>query len=109
MKICQPHWDRLRAKLDELGIGHLGAKNGQDAIRNIVTELEGRGVENDYDPLMDCNNMIFAHGLRNVGLSLMCGEDHCPICESVRLYEESWISGPAEAALEHCKTEGLIE
>lgn len=108
MKICQEHWDRLRVKLDELGIGHLGAKTGQDAIRNLVTELEGRGAENDYDPLMDCNNMISAQGLKNVGLSLMTEAELCPICESVKLYEASWIEGPAQAAYEHCKSEGLV-
>ena len=108
MRICQPHWDRLRAKLDELGIGHLGAKSGQDALRNIITELEGRSAENEYDPLMDCNNMICSEGLRTVGLSLMSQDEQCPICKAVKLYEQDWIDGPARAALEHCKKERLI-
>lgn len=108
MRICQQHWDRLRAKLNELGIGHLGAKNGQDAMRNIVTELEGRGIENDYDPLMDCNNMIFAQGLRIVGLSLMAHNEGCPICEAMKLYEQDWIDGPAAAALKYCEEQKLI-
>lgn len=108
MKICQPHWDRLKAKLDELKIGHLGAKSGEEAMKNIVTELEGRGDENDYDPLMDCNNMISSQGLNVVGLSLLAETDRCPICESVKLYEEDWINGPAMAALSHCQEKGLI-
>lgn len=91
-----------------MGIGHLGAKSGEDAIRNMVTELEGRGVENDYDPLMDCNNMIFSQGSRVVGLSLMGQEDGCPICEAVKLYEQDWIEGPANAAKTYCEEQGLI-
>jgi len=108
MQICQTHWDRLKAKLDELGIGHLGAKTGEDAMKNIVTELEGRGAENDYDPLMDCNNMISSQGLRVVGLSLMAAEAVCPICEAVKLFENDWIEGPAQAALSVAKEKGLV-
>ena len=109
MKICQSHWDKLRARLDELGIGHLGAKSGEDAMKNIVTELEGRGAENDYDPLMDCNNMIFSQGLKVVGLGLMGQTEGCPICESVKLYEEDWINGPAQAAFAYCQAHGLVK
>lgn len=109
MKICQAHWDKLRAKLDELGIGHLGAKSGEDAIKNIVTELEGREAENDYDPLMACNHMISSQGLRVVGLSLMARTECCPICEAVKLYEQDWIDGPTNAALAYCQEQGLIK
>jgi len=109
MKICQPHWERLKARLEELGLGHLGAKSEEDAMRNIVTELEGRSAENDYDPLMDCNNMIFTNGLNVVGLELMVSPDACPICESVKLYDQSWIDGPTHAVLLHCQELGLVE
>lgn len=112
MKICQSHWDRIRAKLDELGIGHLGAKSGEAAIRNVVTELEGREAENDYDPLMACNNMIWSNGMRYLGLSLMAanadGSDRCPVCEIVRATEEEWINGPTQAALSDCRERGLV-
>lgn len=108
MKICQPHWDRLRKRLDELGIGHLGAKSGEEAAKNIITEAEGRGAENDYDPLMACNMMIWSNGLRMCGIPALAA-DSCPICEATRMYEEEWITGPTSAALEECKRLGLVE
>src|SRR5262245_17066637 len=113
MRICQKHWDRLRKKLDELGIGHLGAKNSEDAIRAIVTDLDCRAAENDFDPLIACNNMIFNQGLKVCGLALMNPDGpndghYCPICKSVELYEYDWINGPAEAMLKDAKDKGLV-
>lgn len=112
MKICQPHWDRLRRAIDDRGIGHLGAKSGQDAIRNIVTDLEGREAENDFDPLMACNMMIWSAGTRDLGLALMAanedGSEKCPICERAKSLEESWIQGPADEALKMAKEKGLV-
>ncbi len=51
MKICQAHWDRLRAAIKERGLEHLVAKDGATAMMHAVTELEGREAENDFDPL----------------------------------------------------------
>lgn len=108
MQICQKHWDRLRKALDDRGIGHLGAKSGEDAMRNIVTELEGRGAENDYDPLMDCNCMISSQGLQVIGLKLLQSVEICPICEAMQQCEEWWINGPSDAALMTAKEKGLV-
>ena len=112
MRICQPHWDRIRKALDDRGIGHLGAKSGAEAVRAIVTELEGRAAENDFDPLMGCNNMIFAEGLKRCGLVLMTpkedGSERCPICESMEQYAEWWIQGPADAMFKEAKEKGIV-
>ena len=112
MQICQTHWDAIRKALDDRGIGHLGAKTGQQAIAAISNELEGREAENDFDPLMGCNNMIFAEGLKRCGLVLMGakedGSEYCPICESQRQYGEWWINGPADAMLAEAKEKGLV-
>src|ERR1700692_1583669 len=112
MRICQPHWDRLRQALADRGIDHLGAKSGQQAMANIVTELEGRGDENDFDPLMACNNMIFAKGLEIVGFELMSpkeeGSERVPICSCAAYYEAGWINGPADAVLQEAIDKGLV-
>lgn len=112
MKICQQHWDALRKALADRGLERFGAKTGQEAVRALVTELEGRGDENDFDPLMACNNMIFAEGLKRCGLVLMQvkedGTHYCPICESQRQYGEWWINGAADAMLEEAKKRGLV-
>lgn len=112
MQICQEHWDAIRKALDERGIGHLGAKNAQEAVAAIVTELEGRGDENDFDPLMGCNNMIFAKGLEVLGIGLMApkedGGQRCPICEALASYRDWWINGPADCMLKEAKEKGLV-
>lgn len=112
MKICQFHWDELRQALKDRGLDHLGAKNAQEAIVAMATDLEGRGAENEYDPLMSCNWMIMSQGLEMCGLSLIGlredGTPHCPICEAGRSWMRSWIDGPADAALEECKVRGLL-
>jgi hypothetical protein len=112
VKFCQPHWDMLRAAIKVRGIDHLGAKTGEAAIADIKAELEQ--TERDYDPLMDCHWMITSRAVKAGGLAVMCskpdGSQYCPVCEAVAhgAPEESWINGPADAALEICRTKGLV-
>lgn len=112
MKICQPHWGKLREAIKTRGLDHLGAQTGEEAVRAAVTELEGRGAENDFDPLMTCNNMIFAKALEMLGLEIMMqkadGSEPCPICEAVRAFESGWTEGPAGAVLLMAKEKGLV-
>lgn len=121
MKLCQSHWDMLRAALKERGIDHLGAKTGHEVIEDMKTELAGG--DTDFDPLMCCNYMIWNRGLELGGLYLMGqkddGSEYCPICEALdhmepppgetREYcERLWIDGPADAALNECRRCGLV-
>lgn len=113
MKICPGHWGKLRAALDARGIGHLGAKSGEEAVSNITEQLEGGSPA--YDPLMDCNNMIWSRGLEAGGLYLMGqkedGSHYCPICEAISHGagdEKFWIDGPADAVLGHCRKLRLV-
>lgn len=112
MQICSEHWSAIRKAVDDRGMGHLGAKNGQEAMAAIVTELEGRAAENDFDPLMGCANSVMTMGLKVCGLSLMVtkedGSQPCPICEAMKLYRDWWINGPADAMLQEAKEKGLV-
>lgn len=111
MRICLAHWDRLKKAIDDRGLGHL-VGTSHDAHRKIVTELEGRGAENDLDPLLVCNNMIWAEGLKVCGLELMSpkedGSERCPICEVMRHILDEWINGPADAVLKDAQEKGLV-
>ena len=112
MNICQKHWDRLREALKERGLEKFGAKTSEDAFRNLVTDLEVRGIENDFDPLMGCNNMIAIEALGRIGLELLrpdeSGKPPCPICMCCKLHEDWWIYGPADAMLKEAQDKGLI-
>lgn len=113
MRMCQPHWNALRKAIDDRGLGSFGAKSPEEAKRSIVTELEGRGAENDFDPLLTCNNMIWAEGLKRCGLVLMTpnedGSERCPICEAQKQYGEWWIQGPADAMLREARQKKLVQ
>lgn len=112
MRMCQKHWDMIRARLKELGVDHLGAKTGEEARAAIITEMEGRGAENEFDPLMSCNNMIFEQGLKRNGPEMLLPEpaEQCPICLALKQYEvQFWINGPTQAAYEECARLGLVE
>jgi hypothetical protein len=52
MKMCQPHWERLKAAVESRGLGHLIAANGRDAAARAAAELKGTDEVDDYDPLM---------------------------------------------------------
>lgn len=119
MRICQDHWNKIRAAIKERGIDHLGAKTGEKAVEDIKTQIEGRPT--DYDPLMSCNWMIHSKALEMGGLYLMTakedGTPHCPICEAiahkpddaeVQWVEDYWIKGPVDAALKECQDRGLV-
>jgi hypothetical protein len=118
MKMCQPHWNKLREAMKDRCIDYLGAKDGKQAADDAVEQLAGR--ETDYDPLMACNWMITGRALKMGGLYLMGakedGSEYCPICEAIEhkpedvevaWVENYWIDGPADAVLEECRTLGL--
>lgn len=86
MKICQPHWDQMRAKLNELGIGHLGHKSGEEALVAIAKQVE-RGSEaelpdEEWDPLMAMNMNFWSMAVSNVGLAAMTEDYGCPLCDA---------------------------
>lgn len=76
MKMCQRHWDGLRAEVDRLGMSHLVAKDGAEAV--------DRAVKGEDDPLMRCYWMITNRALEAIGLDLLVvgpnGEEVCPQC-----------------------------
>jgi hypothetical protein len=74
MRICNPHWQTLKQALVERGLDHLGVKTGEEVVAQAVNEIEGRGAENEYNPLMSCNYMIWENALRVGGLAMMNGD-----------------------------------
>jgi len=128
MQICKEHWNKIRARIKELGIDHLGAQNAEAALEQMQDQIEGNDDPKNFDPLMSCNWMICHKALELGGLQLMCakedGSSSCPICEAwihrhdgydpgdpevtLELFENFWIIGPTGAALLHCQTLGLV-
>lgn len=114
MKFCQPHWDELRKAVDDRGLSHLVAGDGQKAFEAMARELEGRPEPGDWDPLMAAHWAITAHALECGGLYLM-GEDeqgnqYCPLCEAAKhkANPTEWINGCADAMLENARQKNLV-
>lgn len=116
MKICQAHWDSLRAAIKERGLDHLGAKNGEEAVERMQDELNGVATDDTYDPLMSANWMISSNALQAGGLYLMGadekGEQYCPLCEVEKHIgvgtAAEWIQGCTDSIRQHCIEKGLI-
>lgn len=119
MRICQPHWDKIRAKIKELGLDHLGAKSGEQAHADMVAQANGE--ETAFDPLMTVNHMITSKALEHGGLYLMGvkedGSHYCPICEALAhkpddvdldKAEQYWIEGPTNAVLKMAQEGGHV-
>lgn len=114
MKICQPHWDKLRQAINDRGLSGLIAGSGEKATESLVRQLEGSEDLSDYDPLMACNWAFHTEALRLGGLYLMGtdenGNQYCPLCEADFHggHAQEWIDGCADAQLEFAREKGLI-
>jgi hypothetical protein len=84
VKICQPHWDKLRAAIAEAGMDGLVAKDGDQSAAQLVSGLENGSKKENFDPLMASHNMIVSNALRVRGLEILNpnadGSDRCPLC-----------------------------
>lgn len=97
MKMCQPHWDTMRASIEEKGLSGLIAKSGEAAMDNQVRQLEEaqreggvseQTTKETFDPLMSMHWHFSNEALRLGGLYLMAQREdgqneghYCPLCE----------------------------
>lgn len=131
MKLCQSHWDKLKAKISELGLEPLVAKSGEEAAAKALEDLKRAQSGDDsgmtketFDPLMGANYAIWSNALHSVGLVLMeqneDGSDRCPLCfmqtthdkhctepECKQNYDD-WITYAVRDMHERAKELGLI-
>lgn len=113
MKFCQPHWEKLRAAIDERGLTHLVAHGGEQAARNLVAETRDGPSIQTFDPLMAAHNAIWFHAMQTpVGMALMFanedGSQRCPICFP-RDEHAKGCPGPPECAITPASFESWID
>lgn len=123
MKMCQKHWDMLRAAIEQRGLMHLVAKSGEEASKQVAAQLSGDTSLWNYDPLMAANFAIWRQGLSSWGLALMSPdapfggcvcclksdvESRCrdPICK--KQTGEMWIEFAADDQLAFARAKGLL-
>ena len=104
MRICQEHWDQLRAIIASKGLDQFVSKDGEEAVQR----LKDGGV--DSDPLIMANAMISFAAIESFGMGAM--GDHCPLC----LVKEAagddeahdWLDGCTDAIYNRYKEEGKL-
>ena len=81
MEFCQAHWDMLRENVKKEGLSDWVAPDAQTSMLQMRDEIErSEHTKANYDPLMNCHNMILSRTLEMVGLYCMTEEFGCPIC-----------------------------
>jgi hypothetical protein len=114
MKICQTHWDMMRASIEARGMSSLIATSGEAALANEVAALQGE--EAPFDPLMSMHWFFTNEALRNGGLYLLTARDDgtqfCPVCEFEKhargFVVQEVIDETADRMREHAVKERLI-
>jgi hypothetical protein len=79
VNLCQDHWDRLRAKIEERGLSHLVAASAEtaaaqtaDQFRRVAEGEEETLTPANFDPLI---NAMFAIGTNVMALIAKAGGD----------------------------------
>lgn len=113
MQICQPHWDRIRALIDEHGMAHM-VGTPQSAFEQMAGELTGEAppdTATTFDPLLRVNSMLMGRAIEQGGLYMMSG-NFCPVCEAVKHLASVPRNGETEPAgaawVEQHWTEGAV-
>lgn len=124
MRMCQPHWDTLRAAIDERGLSRLVAADGKAALERTKREFEGTDGPDDFDPLMSSMWAIFTNAGQTVEKAggpiegppaalAFLGADVCPLCELNALHQrdckdegctftyDDWITRAADDAKDY--------
>lgn len=120
MKFCQPHWDELRAGIDERGLSQLIARDGKAAAERMTAEVKGTATDATFDPLMAAHwaivNRAMERGWRGpfdpaVLCPLCFVQDHYDTCQQpncVKSLPSEWITGCADWILATCREKGLV-
>lgn len=99
MKFCQEHWKQLRKAIDDNGLGHLVAKDGEQAVKDLVEQAKLGVTPDNFDPLMFAHNIIFAKIIEHSGLTYFMPDaphNGCPMCEPDEVnpnWATKWIDG----------------
>lgn len=84
MRFCQEHWDPLREAIDERGLMGFVPDNGEQAMKQMVDEMEtGTTTVDNFDPLMGAHWAIATNAMKILGeqggpqavMYLMAGPD----------------------------------
>lgn len=124
MKMCQAHWDKLKAGITEEGLMKFVSNNGEQATEKIQQQAMGDDSNATYDPLMSANFAIWNNLLQQFGLGAMapdappcllcymneCAKNGCgdPECKLKHDSGDDWIAYAVRDQVEEAKKRGLL-
>lgn len=130
MKLCTPHWEKLKEAIRARGLWQFVATKGEQVAAKVQAEVERGPGASTFEPLLAANMAIFSNALGLAGMSLMAneedGSERCPICFLQRWHDseckesgcptavggsksfENWIDAAASDQLAEAKRLGLM-
>jgi hypothetical protein len=121
VKMCQEHWDELKRLIDERGLRKFVAKDGEEAAKRMVRDINLGDELASYEPLLGAHNALITHCLATAGLRLLApdekGQEQCPLCvvikecpcgEGDKCGYRQWPTLAADGQVEIGKRLGLI-
>jgi hypothetical protein len=117
LKICEEHWNKLRAAIELRGLSRFVAGGAQKAV-NLLASSASFG--DTFDPLMAANFAIWNNALEAFGLNMMVEDAPCPLCLMDKHAAEctepdckknsglDWIEFAADGQLEVARQKGLL-
>lgn len=82
MKMCQSHWEEIKAKLTEFGLYHLVPEGGEAAVKKMASMIQEGPNKDNFDPLMMAHNAIVSKCLEVAGPQVLLN-DGCPLCHII--------------------------
>jgi hypothetical protein len=111
---CKPHWDKLRQAIQDRGLDKFGAKDGNEVITEIVSQIEGN--EETFDPLLGSwsrINVAMVKSLQRLGRGQEALQLRCPCCILVEDGQpqtvDNWINGVTDEAKLYAIDQGLMK
>jgi hypothetical protein len=78
-QFCLPHWEVLRTKIDEAGLGSLVAESAEEAAKKTAAMTQGLLDIDTFEPLMYAHLCIIQNALE-IGAQNILSSNGCPIC-----------------------------
>lgn len=119
MNFCLEHWDALRKRIDDRGLGQYVAR-AEQATRILNEVMSGAKDEDTdpsvFEPMLSASMAYFINVFEVVGVAMLdpdpgTGKPPCPVCvrgRRVPAEAEEWLDIAANEQLEKAKKLGLV-
>ena len=120
MKLCPPHWDELKAALDQRGLGRFTGRDIARVVTDAVERLPTASPRDSYDPLMSAMLGLYVEAIDVAGGQMLHDDaesELCPVCYVVAGCQcgrgaaclfLKWVEQAADAEMVRARKLGLL-